>query len=151
VVGGRSELAAPSFFSDSVALKIPCVVHHEFEVVVSVDANRNVVVVLDPLVLGDPVVQRVLLVVAVVLLERIEEVVKDLILGAFLRDHVRVHLRVVLLTDITNVQNPRLVNIHDCEGLHAESLAELVHLTDDATEELIVVDGAVTVAVEKNE
>ena len=34
-----SDLAAPTLLGDSVALQVPCLVHHELEVVVTVDAH----------------------------------------------------------------------------------------------------------------
>ena len=76
-----SDLTAPALFGDTVTFEIPCIVHHEFEVVVSVDAHGNVVVVLDPLCLGDVSVTNVLNVVGVVLLEGVQELKEDLILG----------------------------------------------------------------------
>ena len=37
--GPSSDLAAPSLLGDSVALQVPCLVHHELEVVVTIDAH----------------------------------------------------------------------------------------------------------------
>jgi hypothetical protein len=76
-----SDLTAPALFGDTITFKVPCIVHHEFEVVVSVDAHGNVVVVLNPLSLRDVTVTGVCDVVGVVELEGVQELKEDLILG----------------------------------------------------------------------
>ena len=58
-----SDFAAPALLGDLVTLQVPGIVHHELEVVVSVNAHGDVVVVLDPLIDGDSAVTGVLLVV----------------------------------------------------------------------------------------
>lgn len=45
----RSECTAPTFSGDAVAIEVPGLIHHQLEVVVTVNAHGDVVVVLDPL------------------------------------------------------------------------------------------------------
>lgn len=137
-----SVLSTPAFLRDSVTLKIPGIVHHKFEVIVAINAHRNVVVVLDPFCLADASVLDVFLIVAVVLLEGVQELEQDLVLGPLSRLNIRVHLAVVLLADVVDVEDARLVAIHDGERFHGHALTELVHLSAHAAEELFVVDGA---------
>ena len=143
-----SDLCAPCFLGDSVVLQVPCVVHHQLEVVVAVDAHRHVVVVLDPLARGDGTVLGVLRVVRVVLLEGVDELVEDLVLRLLSRLDIWVHLGVVSLTDVVDLKLAAIVNVHDLERLHAHALAEVVHGAADTSQELVVVDGAGAVAIE---
>jgi len=146
-----SVLLAPALFGDLVTLQVPCIVHHEFEVVVSVNAHGHIVVVFDPLSLGDASVTRVLNVVGVVLLEGVQELEEDLILGLLSGLDIGVHLAVVLLLDVIQFEDTRLIAVHNGEGLHGEIFPELVHLATHATEELLIVDGATVIAIENLE
>jgi len=58
-----SDFCTPALLGDSIALEVPGVVHHELEVIVSVDAHGNVVVVLDPFVLGNTTIAGIFFVV----------------------------------------------------------------------------------------
>ena len=144
VQGARpsSDLGAPGFLGDTVTLKVPRLVHHKFEVVVTVNAHGDVVVVLDPLGTADSSVARVFSAITVVLLEGIDELVQDFILGLLARLNVRVHLSVVLLADVVNLDDTTAVLVHDLEGFLSKALSEVVHDTTDTTEEFVVVDFA---------
>ena len=143
-----SELATPALLGDSIALEVPGVVHHELEVVVSVDGHGDVVVVLEPLVDGDTVVTDVFLVVGVMGLEGVDELVENLVLGLLSGLDIGVHLSVVSLSDVVDINDFRAVLVHDLEGLASEVSSELVHLTTDTSEELFVVDGTIVGSVE---
>jgi len=149
--GILSDLTAPALFGDTITFKVPCVVHHEFEVVVSVDAHADVVVVLDPLGLRDVTVAGVLDVVRVVQLEGVQEFEEDLVLGFLSRLDVGVQLSVVFLLDVFQVDGAGIIGIHDGKGLHCKILSELVHLSTDAAEEFFVIDVAVSAAIEYHE
>ena len=146
-VPARSVLLAPALFGDLVTFQIPCIVHHEFEVVVSVNAHGHIVVVFDPLSLGDASVTLVLNVVGVVLLEGVKELEEDLILGLLAGLDIGVKLSVVFLLDVLQVEDARLVSVHDGERLHGVSFPEFVHLATHTTQELLVVDGATVISI----
>lgn len=99
-----SDLATPSLCGNFVVLEIPSVVHHQLEVVVTVDAHRDVVVVLDPLALGDRAVAGIFCAVTVVLFEGVDELVEDLVLSLLACFDVWVHLGVVALADVINIE-----------------------------------------------
>ena len=143
-----SDLAAPSLLGHSVALEVPGVVHHKLEVVVTVDAHGDVVVVLDPFALGDRSVASILLVLRVVLLESVDELVQDLVLSLLAGLHIGVHLGVVALTDVIDLKDTTSVLVHDLESFHGKALAEVVHGATDTTKELVVVDGTAAITIE---
>lgn len=99
-----SDLATPSLCGDSVVLEIPSVVHHQLEVVVTVDAHRDVVVVLNPFALGDLAVAGVLRAFTVVLLKGVDELVEDLVLSLLACFNIWVHLGVVALANVINIE-----------------------------------------------
>ena len=75
-----------------------------------------------------------------VLLKGVQEFVQNLIFSLLACLNIGVHLSVVSLTDIVDVEDVRLIGIHDLEGLLAETFSELVHLSTNSTEEFLVVD-----------
>ena len=83
-----------------------------------------------------------------VLLEGVDELVEDLVLGLLAGLHIWVHLGVVALTDVINFEDTAAVLVHDLVSLHGETLAEVVHGATDTTEELVVVDSARAVTIE---
>jgi len=146
----RSHGKGGSFSGDSVVVEVPSVVHHELEVVVTVDAHGNVVVVLAPLRGIDISVFLVLsfLHSAVVLLEGVKEFHEDLIFSLVTSDDAGVFLGVVSLSDVVDVEDAGAVLVEDSKSFHGEVSSELVHFTSDSTKELLVVDGAITISIE---
>lgn len=138
-----SDFSGPALRGDSIALEVPGLVHHEFEVVVAVDAHGHVIVVLSPLLNRDLAVLGVLHSVRVVLLESVEELVQDFVLCLLTRDNIWVLLGVVSLANVVDVDGAGSVLVHDLKGLYGEALSELVHLATHATEELLVVNGTI--------
>jgi hypothetical protein len=135
-----SYLTTPCLLCDFVVFEVPGLVHHELEVVVTVNAHGDVVVVFKPLVERDFTVLNIFSFVSMVLLKGVQEFVQNLIFSLFACLNIGVHLSVVSLTDIVNVEDARLIGIHDLEGLLAETFSELVHLSTNSTEEFLVVD-----------
>ena len=80
-----SHLTSPGFLSCGFTIQIPRVGHHQLKVVVVVDARRNVLVVLKPLVLIDATITRfrVTMLDSVGLLKCIKELIQDFLLGLF--------------------------------------------------------------------
>lgn len=142
-----SDFATPALLGDSVSLEIPGIVHHEFEVVVPVNAHGHVIVVLDPFVNRNTTVLLVFLVIRVVCLESVQKLVQNLILGLLASLHIRVHLRVVPLTNVINFQHARPVAIHSLESHLGKIYAELVHASANSSQEFIVVNSARTISV----
>ena len=59
--------------------------------------------------------------------------------------------RIVRPLKVLNVDHPRSIPIELLECQVRESSASLIHLTDDGSQELIIVDGTRTVSIEKRE
>jgi hypothetical protein len=136
----QSGLATPALLGDSTTVKVPCVVHHELEVVVSVDGHGDVVVVFEPLLHDDDTITAVGLTLHVseVILESVEERGEDFVLGLLTGLHIGMLLGVVVLADIVDVNLAGLVGIEDVEGLLCGGDTSGVHLTNDTSEELVV-------------
>lgn len=143
-----SDFSSPSLLGDSVALEVPGLVHHEFEVVVSVDGDGDVVVVLEPFVHGDGSVSRIWVSHTVVLLEGVEEVLEHFVFGFLSGLDVWVHFGVVSLSDIINVQLATAVLIHNLEGLLGDGSSLWVHFSSNGSQELVVVNVSAGVSVE---
>jgi hypothetical protein len=126
-------------------------VHHEFEVVVAVDAHGHVVVILGPLFSRDLTVSGVFGLIGVVELEGIQEFVKDFVFGLLAGDDVWVLLGVVSLANIVDVDGARVVLVHNLESFNSKAPSELIHLTSHTTKELLVVDRTVLRAVKDAE
>jgi len=130
---------------------VPGVSDHKLEVVISLDAHRDVVVVFNELVLVDSVVLDTTGMVSVVSLEGIEEFAENLVLSLLTRLDIGVLLGVESLTDIVDVNDTTVVSVHNIKGLHNKILSELVHTTADTSKELVIVDGTRTISVEHGE
>jgi len=104
-----------------VDVHVPSVLHHELEVVVSIDAGGNVVVVFQPFVEGNHAVLAVLACVVshscVVLLEGVEELEEDVIFCLFACDEVGVFINGVSASNVFDIELAVLVLIHTTKGL----------------------------------
>eukprot|EP00756_Hemistasia_phaeocysticola_P030442 Hpha_TRINITY_DN16288_c1_g2::TRINITY_DN16288_c1_g2_i1::g.13321::m.13321 len=121
-------------------------VHHQLEVVVTVDGRRHVIVVTDPLLRRDNSVTPV---GGVLALERLDELQQHLLLGLLSGRHLGVVLRDrVLRPDLVQRHGVVTVGVQDRVRLHGDVAAELVHLTTDPLQELVVRDRASVVTVE---
>ena len=131
----------------SATVKVPRFVHHELEVVVSVDRHGDVVVVLEPLLHDDDTITAVGMTLDVreVILEGIEELSENIVLSLLATLNIGMLLGVVALADIVDINLARLILVQDGEGLLCDGDTSRVHLTDDTSEELIV--GELTRAV----
>lgn len=138
-----SDFSSPALLGDSVAFEVPGLVHHEFEVVIAVDAHGHVVVVLEPLVHADFAIPLVLHLIGVVQLKGVQEFVQDLIFSLFARLYIWVLLGIVALADIVDGNGSTVVKVHDLKGTHSKTFAELVHLSPHASKELFVVNRTV--------
>ena len=147
---GISVLAGPSLLGDFLTVEVPGVVHHELEVSVIIDGHGDVIVVLNPLLHGNVTISSigVTLHVSEVVLEGVEELSENLILGLLALLDIRVLLGIVSLSDVINVELTRLVNVHDVVDLLADVLSEGVHLTTDGSEELVIRDLTRAISVE---
>lgn len=78
----------------------------------------------------------------------VEELSKDLLFGSPSSDHIWVLLRVVGSEDVVELDHTISVLIHDAERSFAEVPSEVVHLTNDTSEELVVADFSGLVLIE---
>jgi len=101
----KSELASPAFLGDSGVVQVPCRVHHQLEVLVIVNGHGHVVVVFNPLIIGDLAVSGSLVVQGVVHLECVQEFQEDVVFCLLASLHIRVHLSIVGLLDVIKVQH----------------------------------------------
>lgn len=82
-----------------------------------------------------------------VLFESVEELIKDLVFSLLARDYIRVLVGSVDSADVVNVDDSRLVLVHDGKGFHGDVAAELVHFPHNTSQEFIVghVTGSINV------
>jgi len=146
----RSVLACPSLLGNSLTVKVPGVVHHKCEILVVVNGHRDVVVVLDPFIHGDDAISRVgvSLHVAEVVLECVQELVEYLVLRFFTRFDIWMLLSIIRLSDIVDIKLSRLIRVHNRISFLTNGNSSSVHLSSDASQELVVGDLAATISVE---
>ena len=133
------------------AVKVPGVVHHEGEVLVVIDGSRDVIVVLNPLVLADDVIGGLLVAHRVSSLERFEELRENLLLGLLASNDIRVLAGGVDATNIVDVDHARAISVHLIESLHNDSFTGRVHGTADGAEELVVLNETGAIDVKMSE
>jgi len=122
------------------AIHVPCVVHHQGKVLIVVDGSRDVVIVLNPLILADDVIGSILVAHRVGSLESLEELRKDLLFGLLAGHNIRVHVGFVDTTDIIDINHARAIFIHNVESFQSDCLATSGHGTTDGAKELVVLD-----------
>ena len=87
-----------SLLGDSIALEVPNLVHHKFEVIVTVDTHGDLVVVGNPLHLGDDTIS--ILTVENLVIKGIEEFEKDFIFSLLALNYIGVLFGAVDSLDI---------------------------------------------------
>lgn len=134
-----------SLLGDSRSIEVPDFVHHELEVIITVDAHGNLVVVHDPLLGGDHA--RGLRTFRSVVVKSVEEVEKDLVLGLFTFHNLGMELGVVGVSDVMDINHSVSILVHNGEGSHGEVLTVFVHFSDDGVEVLIVTNRAILILI----
>jgi len=135
-------------FSGASTIKVPSVVHHDLEVLVSVNAARHIAVVFDELVLSDDAISLFAVPHVVVGLEGLKELSEDLRFGSLSRNDVRMPGSIVHSLNIFKLENAIAVFIHLSEGLEYHRLAHTIHGSTDTADELIVLNEAILVEIE---
>ena len=146
-----SVVSAPALLGNTRVVKVPGRVHHDFEVLIVVNAHGDIVVVLNPLVQRDLAVAWLAKHGAGVDLEGVEELHEDVVLSLLSGPNIRVELGIVGLPDVINVKHSTAVFVHDLESLLGEANTEIVHLTTNTSQELVVVNAPRSVPVEDAE
>lgn len=134
-----------SLLGDSRSIEVPDFVHHELEVIVTVDAHGNLVVVLDPLLRGDHAGG--LRTFRSVVVKSVEEVEKDLILGLFTFLNLGMELGVVGASNVININHSVSILVHNGEGSHGEVLSVFVHFSDDGVKVLFIANRAILILI----
>ena len=141
--------------------EVPSFADHLFEVVIAVNGDGYVRVVLKELGEGQCTVTRVTVLRTllrwvtyeerVVLLKAVQELVEDIFLSFFATSHVRVHRTIVGSFKIFDVHSAVSIAIKSLERLINESLAAIIHFSNNLSKELIVVDGSLAVPIKQVE
>lgn len=139
-----------SLLGDSRSIEVPDFVHHELEVIVTVDAHGNLVVVHDPLLGGDHAGGLGSTFVGVAV-KSVEEVEEDLILRLITLLNLGMFLGVVGVSDVIDIDHTVSVLVHNGEGFHGEVLTVFVHLSDDGVEVLFVINRAILILIHGRE
>ena len=121
------------------------------EVFIVVDGGGDVVVVLDPFVLGDDVIGSLLVSHGVGSLEGLEELGENLLLGLLAGHDIWMLVSAVDATDVVNVDHAGAVLVHLAEGAHSDRLSVGGHGSTDGAEELVVLDETTAVEIEVSE
>jgi len=129
--------------------KFPGILNHELEVIIIIDGGRDVVVVLDELLLGDDVVRGAVVSHGMLSLKGLQELLEDLVLGLLARDDIGVSGSIVDSLNILDVDPAVSISIKSSISLHANLLSSLVHGTSNGSDELVVLEetGAIVVEV----
>lgn len=88
-----SVVASPALLGDTGAVKVPGAVHHEFEVVIAIDACRDVVVIFFEFSLCYDVVGGIIVSHVVSSFKGLEEFLKNLLLRFLAREHIGMFAR----------------------------------------------------------
>eukprot|EP00760_Papus_ankaliazontas_P008556 PhM_4_TR13886/c0_g1_i1/m.56465 len=143
VVGGVLHGGALGLVRElGVLTEAPGGVHHDLEVLVVIDRRADVGVVVLELLQRDDAVD------LVTDLEGLDELQEHLLLGLLALEHVGVALGGVRLADVVHVDLAVAVLVEDRVGLADEATTEVVELTAEALEELVVNNRTAVVAVE---
>jgi len=81
----------------------------------------------------------------------IEELHQDIILSLLASLNIGVLLSVVGLSDVVNAEDTATILVHNLESTLCDVSTELVHLSSDAAEELLVVNTAAAIAIKNLE
>lgn len=123
------------------ASELPRVLHHDLEVVIAVDRTADSLVVFAELFEGDDAVRFLRVPLD-------HEFLEDLIWGLLSLLNLGVFAGVVDLGDVLKSDSTVLVDVKFVVRSSDPDLASVVNLTFEGTEELVVTDRAVTVAIE---
>lgn len=152
-LGGTLLLPAPALaillVGLGVASQVPRVVHHQGEVLIVVNARRDVGIVFHELLQTHARVTLGPILQAVVGLEGLQELHEDLVLGLLALDDIRVLLGVVRVLDIFQLQVPIAVLVNAPECLLHECASVIRKFASDRHEELIDVEAAVPIRVKE--
>ena len=84
-------------------------------------------------------------------LEGVEELHQDIILSLLASLNIGVLLSVVGLSDVVNAEYTATILVHDLESTLCDIGTELVHLSSDTAEELLVVNAAAAITIKNLE
>jgi len=146
---GGSIVASPALLGDTGAVKVPGAVHHELEVVVAVDACRDVVVIFFEFSLCHDVVGGVVVSHVVSSFKGLEEFLKDLLLSLLASKYVGMFARVVDTANVVDVDEATLILVENSESLGNDGLAVGVHWTADGADEFVVFNEAASIVVKE--
>jgi len=138
----------PRLFGDSRVIEVPGTGHHLSEVVVTVNAGRDVVVVLFELRSSHDTVRGLIVAHGVSSLKSLQEFLKDLLLSLSSLEDLGVLGSVVNSLDIPKLNVATTVLIHDVEGLADDLLALVVHGPTDSAEEFVIFHKVSAVVIE---
>ena len=128
--------------------ELPGILDHELEVVVIIDGSRDVVVVLDELLLGHNVVGGTVVAHGVLSLEGLKELLKDLVLSLLTRENIGMSVSGVDTLDIVDVDPTVVVSVENVVGLQDDLLSSRVHGATDGADELVELKETSLVIVE---
>ena len=83
------------------------------------------------------------------LLKGVQELVEDIFLSFLATSNVRVHRTIVGSLKVFDVHSAVSIAIKALEGVINESLAAIIHLSNNLSKELIIVDGSLTVPIKQ--
>mmetsp|Transcript_102553 Transcript_102553/g.141818 ORF Transcript_102553/g.141818 Transcript_102553/m.141818 type:complete len:335 (-) Transcript_102553:40-1044(-) len=130
----------PTFFGNSLTIKVPGGIHHSSEVVIAINRCTNVVVILLPFVSGDNVIGSVVISQTMSSLKGFKEFLKNLLFGLLTRFNIRVEFGIVSVLNIIVIKVAIAILVHDSKSFLNESLSISVHGSTNIAKEFIVLN-----------
>lgn len=81
------------------------------------------------------------------LLKGVQELVEDIFLSFLATSNVRVERTIIDSLKVFDVHSAASIAIESLEGLNNESLTAIIHLSNNLSKELIIVDGSLGVSI----
>lgn len=146
-----TDLAAPALGAHALTGlggELPGVLDHELEVVVVIDGGRDVVIVLDELLLGDNIVRGTIVAHSMLSLESLKELLENLIFSLLASENFWVSISSVDALDVVNIDPTIVIFVENIVGLEDDLLSSRVHGAADGTNELVELKETSLVVIE---
>jgi uncharacterized membrane protein YbjE (DUF340 family) len=77
----------------------------------------------------------------------VQEFKKNIIFRLLSSFHIWVHLGIISLFNIVQIQDATLILVHDCESFLTEVNSELVHFSSNSSQKFIIVDTSTSISI----
>lgn len=146
--GGTTSIGrSPTRLGNFIIMKVPGLIHHQDEVVVTVDRTADVVVILSEFFSSDHTVSSATIKLIVVNFKCSQKFVENLSFGFLSSLHIWMELGIVSANKVVDVDLTISVLVKLIKSTIDNVETNLIHFTLNLSQELIVVDGAVPIRI----